>query len=137
MIKRREMILGIPAGFGALLGTNLLSGITQAAEKPAIKTVGGPKRIIFFLQNHGFDPLNCIPKGLAASLDEGRGESPDPSAGGNLKQDQGLEPGWRYRVNNRYGLNLEFTKLGSIYFHPSGNQSGSRFAYNHCKASQS
>ena len=67
LIKRREMILGIPAGFGALLGTNLLSGITQAAEKPAINTVGGPKRIIFFLQNHGFDPLTCIPKGLSES----------------------------------------------------------------------
>jgi hypothetical protein len=67
MIKRREMILGIPAGFGALLGTNLLSGITQATEKPAINTVGGPKRIIFFLQNHGFDPLTCIPKGLSES----------------------------------------------------------------------
>ena len=67
MIKRREMILGIPAGFGALLGTNLISGITQAAEKPAINTVGGPKRIIFFLQNHGFDPLTCIPKGLSES----------------------------------------------------------------------
>ena len=67
MIKRREIILGIPAGFGALLGTNLLSGITQAAEKPAINTVGGPKRIIFFLQNHGFDPLTCIPKGLSES----------------------------------------------------------------------
>ena len=67
MIKRREMILGIPAGFGALLGTNLLSGITQAAEKPAINKVGGPKRIIFFLQNHGFDPLTCIPKGLSES----------------------------------------------------------------------
>ncbi len=67
MIKRREMILGIPASFGALLGTNLLSGITQAAEKPAINTVGGPKRIIFFLQNHGFDPLTCIPKGLSES----------------------------------------------------------------------
>jgi hypothetical protein len=67
MIKRREMILGIPAGFGALLGTNLLSVITQAAEKPAINKVGGPKRIIFFLQNHGFDPLTCIPKGLSES----------------------------------------------------------------------
>jgi len=67
MIKRREMILGIPAGFGALLGTNLISGITQATEKPAINTVGGPKRIIFFLQNHGFDPLTCIPKGLSES----------------------------------------------------------------------
>jgi hypothetical protein len=29
--------------------------------------VGGPKRIIFFLQNHGFDPLTCIPKGLSES----------------------------------------------------------------------
>ncbi len=67
MIKRREMILWIPASFGALLGTDLLSGITQAAEKPAINTVGGPKRIIFFLQNHGFDPLTCIPKGLSES----------------------------------------------------------------------
>jgi hypothetical protein len=37
---------------------------------------------------------------------------PDPSAGEKLKQDQGLEPGWRQKVSNRYGLNLESTKLG-------------------------
>jgi len=35
------------------------------------------------------------PKGLPASLDEGHGELTDPSAGKKLKQDQGLEPGWR------------------------------------------
>lgn len=107
MIKRREMILGIPAGFGALLGTNLLSGITQAAEKPAINTVGGPKRIIFFLQNHGFDPLTCIPKGLSEScaLDGVTLEKPM----------QALEP-YKNRMHIVTGLHGRHTSPGHSAF---------------------
>ena len=107
MIKRREMILGIPAGFGALLGTNLLSGITQAAEKPAINTVGGPKRIIFFLQNHGFDPLTCIPKGLneSCALDGITLEKPM----------QALEP-YKNRMHIVTGLHGRHTSPGHSAF---------------------
>lgn len=107
MIKRREMILGIPAGFGALLGTNLLSGITQAAEKPAINTVGGPKRIIFFLQNHGFDPLTCIPKGLSESC---------PLDGITLEKPmQALEP-YKNRMHIVTGLHGRHTSPGHSAF---------------------
>lgn len=107
MIKRREIILGIPAGFGALLGTNLLSGITQAAEKPAINTVGGPKRIIFFLQNHGFDPLTCIPKGLneSCALDGITLEKPM----------QALEP-YKNRMHIVTGLHGRHTSPGHSAF---------------------
>ncbi len=45
------------------IGLSLVPGYAQSA----IKTAGSPKRIIFFLQNHGFDPLTCIPKGLNES----------------------------------------------------------------------
>ncbi|PHX63751.1 MAG: hypothetical protein CK551_04455 [Planctomycetaceae bacterium] len=107
MIKRREMILGIPAGFGSLLGTNLLSGITQAAEKPAINTVGGPKRIIFFLQNHGFDPLTCIPKGLSESC---------PLDGITLEKPmQALEP-YKNRMHIVTGLHGRHTSPGHSAF---------------------
>ena len=107
MIKRREMILGIPASFGALLGTDLLSGITQAAEKPAINTVGGPKRIIFFLQNHGFDPLTCIPKGLneSCALDGITLEKPM----------QALEP-YKNRMHIVTGLHGRHTSPGHSAF---------------------
>ena len=107
MIKRREMILGIPASFGALLGTDLLSGITQAAEKPAINTVGDPKRIIFFLQNHGFDPLTCIPKGLneSCALDGITLEKPM----------QALEP-YKNRMHIVTGLHGRHTSPGHSAF---------------------
>ena len=60
MINRRAMLQGMAAGVVAPLGLGLLPADSQAATQSA----GGPKRVIFFLQNHGFDPLTCIPKGL-------------------------------------------------------------------------
>ncbi|MEI6235326.1 MAG: DUF1552 domain-containing protein [Planctomycetota bacterium] len=59
MLSRRELITGMAAG----MGLGLLPSHIRAADKIA----GSPKRIIFFLQNHGFDPLTCIPKGLKES----------------------------------------------------------------------
>lgn len=67
MINRREMLQGMATGVGALLGTSLFPDVTIAADKPTIQTIGGPKRVIFFLQNHGFDQLTCIPEGLKDS----------------------------------------------------------------------
>lgn len=56
MLTRREMIAGVAAS----AGLSLPCGNAFSANKPS----GSPKRIVFFLQNHGFDPLTCIPKGL-------------------------------------------------------------------------
>ena len=63
MINRRKMFRGMAA---TAVTAPLFPGLTQAA--PAKKKL---KRVIFFLQNQGFDPYTAIPKDLkeAASLD--------------------------------------------------------------------
>ena len=67
MSNRRKMLHGMATGVGALLGTSLFPDLAQGADTPVIKIAGAPKRVIFFLQNHGFDPLTCIPKELKES----------------------------------------------------------------------
>ncbi len=66
MINRRNMLQGMAAGVGAAFGSTLIPKTIQAA---AFRK-STPKRIIFFLQNQGFDPATCVPKGLdhSASL---------------------------------------------------------------------
>ena len=63
MINRRKMFRGMAA---TAVTAPLFPGLTQAA--PSKKKL---KRVIFFLQNQGFDPYTAIPKDLkeAASLD--------------------------------------------------------------------
>ncbi|MDA7605909.1 DUF1552 domain-containing protein [Verrucomicrobiales bacterium] len=63
MINRRKMFRGMAA---TAVTAPLFPGLAQAA--PAKKKL---KRVIFFLQNQGFDPYTAIPKDLkeAASLD--------------------------------------------------------------------
>lgn len=39
---------------------------------------GGPKRIVFFLQNQGFDPRTCIPKSLHSSGSLAKSVLPEP-----------------------------------------------------------
>ena len=67
MINRREMLQGMATCVGGLLVTSLFPNLAKAADTPIIQTAGGPKRVIFFLQNHGFDPLTCIPNDLKES----------------------------------------------------------------------
>ena len=52
MLSRREMMQGMAAGAGVALGAPLLPGSLVAS--PTSSTT--PKRVIFFLQNQGFDP---------------------------------------------------------------------------------
>lgn len=60
MINRRKMLMSTAAGMGAALGAPLApTGLHAATAAP-----GTPRRVIFFLQNQGFDPATCIPKGL-------------------------------------------------------------------------
>ncbi|MDG1874376.1 MAG: DUF1552 domain-containing protein [Mariniblastus sp.] len=63
MINRRNMIQGMAAGVGAAFCTSLSSKNIRAAS--VIKK--SPKRVIFFLQNQGFDPATCVPQGLKSS----------------------------------------------------------------------
>ena len=52
MLNRREMLHAAAIGTGAAFGLSALPGRLLASA-----TAGGaPKRIIFFLQNQGFDP---------------------------------------------------------------------------------
>ncbi|MEM0968422.1 MAG: DUF1552 domain-containing protein, partial [Verrucomicrobiota bacterium] len=63
MISRRKSLQSIATGVGAAIGSSMLPGMGQAASSGS----GGPKRVIFFLQNQGFDPATCIPEGMKAS----------------------------------------------------------------------
>jgi len=54
------MLKGTAAGVGAVLSSTLAPNILRAAA--AQQTA--PKRVIFFLQNQGFDPATCVPESL-------------------------------------------------------------------------
>ena len=60
MINRRQMMQGLAA---ASLSSSMIPSFAANAKPNKSKT----KRVIFFLQNQGFDPLTCIPKGLNES----------------------------------------------------------------------
>ena len=65
---------GLAGGVGAALGTPLttdqLLSASTVNNKGEIKLGASnstPKRVIFFMQNQGFDPRTCIPEGLKKS----------------------------------------------------------------------
>ena len=108
MSNRRKMLHGMATGVGALLGTSLFPDLAQGADAPVIKIAGAPKRVIFFLQNHGFDPLTCIPKGLT--------ESGSLNGVALEKPMQALEP-YKHRMHVITGLHGRHTSPGhSAYF---------------------
>lgn len=77
MMTRRKTLQSLAAGFGATLGSTVFPGISKAASlKPGIS--GGPKRVIFFMQNQGFDPATCIPSGMRNSGSLAKAKLPDP-----------------------------------------------------------
>ena len=74
MLNRREMLQGMAAGAGLALGLPSLPTQLFAGEN---KTTT-PKRIVFFMQNQGFDPATCIPKGITASGSLAKTKLPEP-----------------------------------------------------------
>lgn len=66
MIDRRAMLRRTT---GAALAGGLLSRIAGADDgRPLVATSGGGlRRVVFFLQNQGFDPKTCVPEGLTES----------------------------------------------------------------------
>ncbi len=113
MISRRKYIQTMAAGFGAAMGTSLLPGLAQASTPFS----GGPKRVIFFLQNQGFDPATCIPAGMSSSGSLAKAKLPEPI--------QALEP-YKERLHIINGLHgLHTSPNHSAFFGALGGYRGS------------
>ncbi|MBA4019781.1 MAG: hypothetical protein C0483_21660 [Pirellula sp.] len=74
MLNRRELLHGIAVGSGAAFGLSLLNERLLASPAGS----GAPKRIVFFLQNQGFDPATCIPAGMTSSGSLAKAKLPEP-----------------------------------------------------------
>jgi len=101
------------AGVGAAIGTSLLPDRASAATA----SKGGPKRIIFFLQNQGFDPATCIPEGMTSNSSLAKAKLPEPI--------QALEP-FKERLHIINGLHGVHTSPShSAFFGALGGYRGS------------
>ncbi len=81
MLNRRRMLQGMAAGAGAAVGLSLAPDRLLASPTFAARAgSGGPKRIVFFLQNQGFDPATCIPEGMTRSGSLAKARLPEPIA---------------------------------------------------------
>ena len=113
MMNRRQLLQGMMAGVGAGLGSAILPGFGQSL--PVSK--GGPKRIIFFLQNQGFDPATCIPAGMNNSGSLAKAILPEPM--------KALEP-FKERMHIINGLHgLHTSPSHSAFFGALGGYRGS------------
>ena len=116
MITRRKIIQKVAAGTGAVLGTSFFPGIARAEGKSIVQPAGSPRRVIFFLQNHGFDPLTCIPRDIKESCALDGLKLAEPM--------QALEP-YKNRMHIITGLHGRHTNPGhSAYFGALGAYRG-------------
>jgi len=65
MLNRRNMLQGM-AGMAAGAGAVMSSALDPQKLMAAPGTGRTTKRVIFFMQNQGFHPATCIPKGMAS-----------------------------------------------------------------------
>ena len=96
----------------AAVATPLLPSLVQAATGK-----GKPKRIIFFLQNQGFDPKTCIPAGMTNSGSLAKAKLPEPI--------EALEP-YKERLHIINGLHgMHTSPSHSAFFGALGGYRGS------------
>ena len=76
MLNRRNILQGFAATAGTALG--LSPDSLFAASSLLSPNRSAPKRIIFFMQNQGFDPRTCIPKGMKNSGSLANVKLPEP-----------------------------------------------------------
>ena len=76
MFNRRTLLQGVAAGMGAAWSVSASRKLLAA--EPLSLAGGIPKRIIFFLQNQGFDPRTCIPDGMKRSGSLAGRKLPEP-----------------------------------------------------------
>ena len=77
MMTRRKTLQSLAAGFGASLGSTVLPSFGNG-NKLISSASGGPKRVIFFMQNQGFEPGTCIPDGMGHSGSLAKAKLPEP-----------------------------------------------------------
>ncbi|QDS94526.1 hypothetical protein FF011L_33050 [Roseimaritima multifibrata] len=101
------------AGTGAALGASMLPDRLLASP-----TASGPaKRVIFFMQNQGFDPQTCIPAGMTTSGSLAKATLPEPISA--------LEP-FKDRLHIINGLHgLHTSPSHSAFFGALGGYRGS------------
>ena len=115
MITRRKSLQTIAAGIGATLGSGWIPEIGRAAPNSP-KVSGGPKRVIFFMQNQGFDPATCIPAGMKNSGSLAGAKLPEPI--------EALEP-YKERLHIINGLHgLHTSPAHSAFFGALGGYRG-------------
>ncbi len=113
IINRRTWLGTMGAGAGAAIGSSLFPALAHAATGSS----GGPKRVIFFLQNQGFDPATCIPTGMRNSGSLANAALPEPIAA--------LEP-YKERLHIINGLHgLHTSPSHSAFFGALGGYRGS------------
>ncbi len=113
MINRRTWLGTMGAGVGAAIGSTLFPSLSQASTGSS----GGPKRVVFFLQNQGFDPATCIPVGMRNSGSLASAKLPEPIAA--------LEP-YKERLHIINGLHgLHTSPSHSAFFGALGGYRGS------------
>ena len=113
MISRRKYIQTLAAGIGTAVGTSIFPGLGRAASTAS----GGPKRVIFFMQNQGFDPATCIPAGMTSSSSLANAKLPEPI--------EALEP-YKERLHIINGLHgLHTSPAHSAFFGALGGYRGS------------
>lgn len=111
MMNRRDMLKGMSIS-GGCMGLGMLPQFGHAATKANTK----PKRLIFFLQNQGFESGTCLPKNLDKTQSLKGVHLPKPIAA--------LEP-YRDKLNIIYGLHGKHTSpTHSAYFGALGGYRG-------------
>ena len=109
MLNRRKMLQGMAA---AAVAAPLFPNLAQAASNK-----GKPKRIVFFLQNQGFDPATAIPEDLKSSGSLAKAKLPEPI--------EALEP-YKERLHIINGLHGTHTSPShSAFFGALGGYRGS------------
>ena len=113
MLNRRTLLQGIAAGTGAALGGAFSPERILAASKGSTS----PKRIVFFMQNQGFDPKTCIPEGMKNSGSLANVKLPEPI--------NALEP-YKERLHIINGLHgIHTSPSHSAFFGALGGYRGS------------
>lgn len=121
-MQRREMIQGmagiVAAGLGGpLLSRTLLASDSSQPMAGASTNPSGPRRVVFFLQNQGFDPKTCIPKGISGSGSLAKAKLPEPV--------EALEP-YKEKLHIINGLHgLHTSPSHSAFFGALGGYRGS------------
>jgi hypothetical protein len=113
MLNRRRMLQKMAVGVGAAFANPLFP--ERLIASPAVHSA--PKRIVFFMQNQGFDPMTCIPEGMTNNSSLAKAKLPEPISA--------LEP-YKERLHIINGLHgLHTSPSHSAFFGALGGYRGS------------